>query len=287
MDKKTKLLLGIGIVGVGAYLLFRSKKATTPALSPSAPANLVGFDTGKFYDVKGGHAGVMGEGIFTNASGRKRKGSVQVGDLYGGEFVPDRRGSVTVGDLYGGEFANVSGRKRKGSVQVGDLYGGEFVPERTGSVKVEDLGGEFVTFANQPFNFSGEEFVSASGGFVNAGGIFEEDGLFYNRKNLRRKRRGKSYVAAGPLEGEFMNFADTVGDRMISANGVGKDFFDPKTQRFTKTPPKRRITPVERPMPETPVPVTQPMPLNNFASAQGAGMINSFKVKGGDTFVNR
>jgi hypothetical protein len=278
MDKKTKLLLGIGVVGVGAYLLFKSKKATTPALSPAAPANLVGFDTGNFYDVKGGHAGVMGEGVFTNASGKKRKGSVQVGDL-SGEFV-NRRGSIEVGDLGGGEFVNSAGgwnpfrrKKKVGSLIIGEGYA---TGER----------GEFVTFANQPFNFSGEEFVSASGfdgEFANAGGIVEEDGLFYNRKMARRKRRGKSYVAAGPLEGEFMSFADNVGDRMISADGVGKEFFEPKTKKFTKTPPKRTF-PVDR---EMPMPVTQPMPLNNFASVQGAGMINSFKVKGADTFVNR
>jgi hypothetical protein len=183
MDNKTKLWVGLGVVGVGAYLLFKSKKATSPALAPSAPApaNLVGFDTGKFYDVKGGHAGVKGEGVFTNAVGKKKKGSV----------------------------------------------------------KVEDLGGEFVTFANQPFNFGGNAVVG------------------------ERK----------------VSFADAMGDRMISANGVGKEFFEPKTKRFSKTPPPRRITPVERPMPATPV--TQPTPLNNFASAQGAGMINSFSVKGG------
>ena len=72
MNKNKKLWLGAGIVAVGAYLLFKSKKAATPALAPSAPANLVGFDTGKFYDVKGGHAGVKGQGIFNNVSGMKK-----------------------------------------------------------------------------------------------------------------------------------------------------------------------------------------------------------------------
>lgn len=70
MDKKTKLLLGAGIVAVGAYLLLKSKKAS-PALTASAPANLVGFDTGKFYDVKGGHAGVKNEGVFADAVSKK------------------------------------------------------------------------------------------------------------------------------------------------------------------------------------------------------------------------
>jgi len=46
MDKKTKLLLGLGVVGVGAYLLFKSKKATTPALTSAVePAKFVGADS--------------------------------------------------------------------------------------------------------------------------------------------------------------------------------------------------------------------------------------------------
>ena len=47
MDKKTKLLLGVGVVGVGAYLLFKSKKAKTPALTAAAPApaKFVGADS--------------------------------------------------------------------------------------------------------------------------------------------------------------------------------------------------------------------------------------------------
>jgi hypothetical protein len=200
MDKKTKLWLGLGVVGVGAYLLFKSKKATSPALAPSAPANLVGFDTGKFYDVKGGHAGVKGEGVFTNADGDFANASAG--------WNPFRR------------------KKKVGRVEIGEGYA-------TGEK------GQVVSFANQPFNFAG-------------------DGIVGERK---------------------VSFADAMGDRMISANGVGKEFFEPKTQRFSKTPPPRRITPVERPMPATPV--TQPTPLNNFASAQGAGMINSFNVKGG------
>jgi hypothetical protein len=70
MDKKTKLLLGVGVVAVGAYLLFRSKKTAT--------ANLVGFAGVKnrtkamsggminSMDVKGGRYGA-GQGVFANA----------------------------------------------------------------------------------------------------------------------------------------------------------------------------------------------------------------------------
>ena len=197
MNKNTKLWLGAGIVGVGAYLLFKSKKATSPALTASSPANLVGFDTGKFYDVKGGHAGVKDEGIFTNADG----------------------------------FAELAGKK----------------PKKKGSVKVEDLGGEFVTFANQPFNFGGSQIV------------------------------GERKVA----------FADAMGDRQVAADGVGGRFFEPETRKFTRRmPTPKRTLPVEPVRPA--VPLTQPKPVNNFASAQGAGMINSFSVKSGfDPLVNR
>jgi hypothetical protein len=45
MDKKTKLLLGVGVVGVGAYLLFKSKKATPALTSAAEPAKFVGADS--------------------------------------------------------------------------------------------------------------------------------------------------------------------------------------------------------------------------------------------------
>lgn len=105
MNKKTKLLVGAGIVGVGAYLLWKSKKAAATVVAPAAPANLVGADgtadkfagvgarqvsadggrfagVGKvekfgqdgsqFFDVKGGHAGIPDSGIFKKAIGEKR-----------------------------------------------------------------------------------------------------------------------------------------------------------------------------------------------------------------------
>lgn len=105
MNKKTKLLVGAGIVGVGAYLLWKSKKAAAPVVAPAASANLVGADgtadkfagvgarqisadggrfagVGKvekfgqdgsqFFDVKGGHAGIPDAGIFKKAIGEKK-----------------------------------------------------------------------------------------------------------------------------------------------------------------------------------------------------------------------
>jgi hypothetical protein len=43
MDKKTKLWLGAGVLGVGAYLLWKSKKAA--AVVTSTPAQFVGADS--------------------------------------------------------------------------------------------------------------------------------------------------------------------------------------------------------------------------------------------------
>lgn len=226
MDKKTKLWLGAGIVGLGAYLLWKSKKAAPALTSSAAPANLVGFDTGKFYDVKGGHAGVEDQGIFTNADGfaeaaggwnpfrrKKKSATVVVEDLGGDPYAP-------------WHFAQAAGK-----------------PKRKGSVKAYPLDkGEFVTFANQPFNFSGNDIV------------------------------GERKVA----------FADAVGDRQVSADGRESRFFKPETEKFRK--PVRK-SPVE---PSKPTPMKQDKPVNNFASAEGAGMINSFKVKSGfDPLVNR
>jgi hypothetical protein len=45
MDKKTKLLLGVGVVGIGAYLLFKSKKATPALTSAVEPAKFVGANS--------------------------------------------------------------------------------------------------------------------------------------------------------------------------------------------------------------------------------------------------
>ena len=101
MDKKTKLWLGAGVLGVGAYLLWKSKQAAAVVTSTPAKASLVGFanqapeglinstkvvgghageqsgkifanqDGESFYKVHGGHAGVHGQGIFTDATGQR------------------------------------------------------------------------------------------------------------------------------------------------------------------------------------------------------------------------
>lgn len=89
MDKKQKMWLGAGVVAVGAYLLWKSKKASTVVVAAPATASLVGFDSGTFYEpktmkyadantkmekdfytVRGGHAGVKDQGDqFASATG--------------------------------------------------------------------------------------------------------------------------------------------------------------------------------------------------------------------------
>jgi len=66
MDKKTKLWLGVGVVGVGAYLLLKSKKATTPVVA-AAPAQFVGADS--FASV--GSRQIAADGKFASVGSRQ------------------------------------------------------------------------------------------------------------------------------------------------------------------------------------------------------------------------
>jgi hypothetical protein len=68
MEKKTKLWLGAGILGVGAYLLWKSKQAATATVASTTAAKFVGANAeSKFFNPetkKYGH----GEGVFANAN---------------------------------------------------------------------------------------------------------------------------------------------------------------------------------------------------------------------------
>jgi hypothetical protein len=90
MDKKTKLLLGAGVLAVGAYLLFKSKK--------SATANLVGFAGVKdrmkpmsgggminSTAVQGARYGA-GQGIFANADSTSAEMKSSFYSVKGGKF---------------------------------------------------------------------------------------------------------------------------------------------------------------------------------------------------------
>jgi hypothetical protein len=115
MDKKTKLLLGVGVVAVGAYLLFKSKKSST--------ASLVGFAgvkdrmkpmTGGMInslDVKGGRYGA-GQGVFANADSNEAMKS---------SFYSVKGGKYGAGQGVFADFAN----------QPFNFSGADAVGERT------------------------------------------------------------------------------------------------------------------------------------------------------------
>jgi hypothetical protein len=134
MDKKTKLWLGVGVVGVGAYLLLKSKK-TTPALTPAAaPAKFVGADS---------FASVGENEKFTNMAG--------VGDRM---IAQD-----------GTKFASVGVNYRP--VSGGMINSTDVVGARAGS---QNSG----IFANQPFTGDVANLVGANGDkvFANQSGRF-------------------------------------------------------------------------------------------------------------------
>ena len=156
MDKKTKLLLGVGVVGVGAYLLFKSKKATPTLTSAVEPAKFVGAnsfasvgermisaDSTKFASVgarqiaaDGGFAGVgtqmrpLSGGMInsTDVVGA-RAGSQDSGIFANQPFTGDVANMVGAN----GEevFANLFGSRRRkreragkvGSIEIGPLEG--------------------------------------------------------------------------------------------------------------------------------------------------------------------
>jgi hypothetical protein len=131
MDKKTKLWLGAGILGVGAYLLLKSKKATAVV---SAPANLVGFDSESFYDPQTVRYGV-GQGVFANQTG----GMINSMDVKGAK----------AGSTNQGIFANQTG----GMINSMDVKGAKAGSTNQGifTDSVSKKG-----FVNQPFNFTGD-----------------------------------------------------------------------------------------------------------------------------------
>jgi hypothetical protein len=136
MDKKTKLLLGVGVVGVGAYLLFKSKKAT-PALTAApapAPAKFVGADA---------FASVGDSEKFTNLAGGVMSDRMKSADGFAGVYP------------------------RTVSATGGMINSTDVVGARAGS---QNSG----IFANQPFTGDVANMVGASGEkvFANQSGKF-------------------------------------------------------------------------------------------------------------------
>jgi hypothetical protein len=163
MDKKTKLWLGVGVVGVGAYLLLKSKK-TTPALTPAAaPAKFVGADS---------FASVGENEKFTNMAGVGDRMIAQDGTKFasvGVNYRPVSGGMINSTDVVGARagsqnsgifanqpftgdvanmvgangFANQSGMKKVGSKKSGG---------KTVTVYTQDLGGEFLNQSGRFFD---------------------------------------------------------------------------------------------------------------------------------------
>jgi hypothetical protein len=104
MDKKTKLLLGVGVVGVGAYLLFKSKKAT-PALTAAAPAPAKFVGANAFASVEDNMRPLSGMSV-----GERQKSFASVGDNYrpvsGGMINSTDVVGARAGSQNSGIFAN-------------------------------------------------------------------------------------------------------------------------------------------------------------------------------------
>ena len=197
MDKKTKLLLGVGVVGVGAYLLFKSKK-TTPALTPSAePAKFVGANA---------FASVGENQKFTNL---------------GGGVMSDRMKSADGFASVGTNYRPVSG----GMINSTDVVGA-----KAGS---QDSG----IFANKPFTGDVANLVGANGDkvFANQSGRFfdprtarygQNEGVFAPKKNPMPRRtlpvepnRPMPVTQPAPLN----NLVGQDGSRFFSVHdGFGK-----------------------------------------------------------------
>jgi hypothetical protein len=228
MDKKTKMWLGAGILGVGAYLLWKSKKA---AAVSSAPANLVGFDSGSFYEPHTAKYGV-GEGVFANQTG----GMINSNEVVGGHAGVDnqgifanqtgKRGSVFVGPLDQGTYGPFNDSTRGNRV-----FPTVYVPSDSTSKKMKFVsqdgtsffdvqGGRQGIFANQ--TGASESFYDVRGGHagVHGQGIFA-DATGVDTKNLGKLTNRKGFANQPFNFGGTMPFAAEIGDNEKFANAGG------------------------------------------------------------------
>jgi hypothetical protein len=249
MDKKTKLYLGLGVVAVGAYLLFKSKK-TTPSLTASAPAPAP--DTAKFvgmindfnsptekFNAEGSKFASVGYNMRPMSGGSKfasvgyNMRPMSGGMINSNDVVGARAGSQDAGIFASADgFASVGYNMRP--MSGGMINSTDVVGARVGS---KDSG----IFANQPFTGDVANMVGANGEAIFA----NQSGKFFYPRTARY----------GQNEGVF-------------------------APRMPKTPMPRRTLPVE---PNMPTPVTLPSPLNNLVGQDGSRF---FKVSDGK-FVNR
>jgi len=236
MDKKTKLYLGLGVVAVGAYLLFKSKKATPSLTAAPAPAKFVGMindfnsPTEKFTNLAGGVMsdrmksadGFAGVGTQMRPLSGMRVGERQRGMINSTDVVGAKSGSQGSGifaNQDGKPFASVGYNMRP--ISGGMINTTEVVGARAGS---KDAG----IFANQPFTGDVANMVGANGEAIFA----NQSGKFFYPRTARY----------GQNEGVF-------------------------APRMPKTPMPRRTLPVE---PDMPIEVRQSAPLNNLVGQDGS-----------------
>jgi hypothetical protein len=98
MDKKTKLLLGVGVVGVGAYLLFKSKKAKTPSLTSAVePAKFVGANA--FASVQSRQ--IAADGMINSLNSPTQKYSADGFGSVGNRMIAASGGMINSTDVVG------------------------------------------------------------------------------------------------------------------------------------------------------------------------------------------
>lgn len=253
MDKKTKLWLGAGIVGVGAYLLWKSKKTAAPALAvaPAAPAaaNMVGFlpvgEQEKFTNATGDFAGV--EPRVMNADG----------DFAG-------VGSQEKFNAEGDKFASVGTRMIS---QNGNQYSKEFFDVKGGKLGVES--GLFKKPMSGKMPLVGTENDTPREKFNQTGSSPFKHVVLKGNKPAQDTTAKKAAQLVGA------NGAPTFFAPRTARFGKDQGIFAPSNGFFAKSNPVElpRKSPVE---PTNPVPVmmTQKAPINNMV-----GLINEPEVK--------
>jgi len=241
MDKKTKLLVGAGIVGVGAYLLWKSKKSSTPAITK---ASMVGFNS--VGDVE----------KFTNAEGSDFAGVQPRMMSADGDFAGV--GSQEKFNAEGSDFAGVQPRMIS---QNGNQYSKEFFDVKGGKLGVEsDLFKKPMT-GKMPL-------------------VGTENDTPREKFNQTGSSPFKQVKLKGMKDSTFKPMQDTTAKKLVGADGgffaprtarfgQNQGFFAPN-RPVRPTPAPKYKSPVE---PTTPVMVTQKAPINNMV-----GLINEPEV---------
>jgi hypothetical protein len=197
MDKKTKMWLGVGVVGVGAYLLWKSKQpkatttTTTAPAGATAPAKFVGANS---------FASVGDNQKFTNLAGGVMSSRMKSAN---GDFA-----SVGERMVSANGFGSVGARQI--AATGGMINSTDVVGARAGS---QNSG----IFANQPFTGDVANMVGASGEKVFA----NQSGKFFDPRTAKYGQN--QGVFASSTEKPLNNLVGQDGSRFFSVHdGFGK-----------------------------------------------------------------